>query len=313
MQNSYKIAIVTLVVILVVVMAYYLQSGDQNRPQQAVGLTSQSEMERIAGGTDSTRGQSFSGTAATDMAGIARHQLSQAEAAADPTNPQPLKRETALPVPDGQGYATPSQTALGGQGGTMIFDVPSTQPSAAIDLAPTTEPASLFDPPTATLAAAGAHSGGIAGLDRTPRPEVVSVPAGRMEGGKYTVKSGDTFSSIAAAKLGSENRWHVIAQANPLVDPARLRVGMVIRLPDATTASQESNHDTLTSTAEASGGAVYVVREGDTLSSIARQYYGNSGKWEKIYNANRAAIGRDPGHVRAGMKLVIPPAPNAAK
>lgn len=49
---------------------------------------------------------------------------------------------------------------------------------------------------------------------------------------RYTVKAGDTLSSIAARLLGSPSRWHDIAAVNPSIrDPKALKVGQVIKLP----------------------------------------------------------------------------------
>jgi nucleoid-associated protein YgaU len=50
----------------------------------------------------------------------------------------------------------------------------------------------------------------------------------------------------------------------------------------------------------------YVVRTGDTLSSIAQRYYGNGELWGRIYTANRKQIGSDPSELWAGLVLVIP-------
>ena len=52
----------------------------------------------------------------------------------------------------------------------------------------------------------------------------------------------------------------------------------------------------------------YVVRPGDTLSSIARKYYGDAWatSWQRIYEANRDLIGDDPGRINVGMRLEIP-------
>jgi putative glutamine transport system substrate-binding protein len=61
--------------------------------------------------------------------------------------------------------------------------------------------------------------------------------------------------------------------------------------------------------AGASGGAqTYVVQPGDTLSKIARKYYGKAWatSWQRIYEANRDVIGDDPGRLRVGMRLDIP-------
>jgi nucleoid-associated protein YgaU len=49
----------------------------------------------------------------------------------------------------------------------------------------------------------------------------------------------------------------------------------------------------------------YIVRKGDTLSKISKMYYGSSGKWYKIYEANRNLLD-DPDMLRPGMKLHIP-------
>jgi nucleoid-associated protein YgaU len=48
----------------------------------------------------------------------------------------------------------------------------------------------------------------------------------------------------------------------------------------------------------------HIVRPGDTLQSLARQYYGDANQWKKIYNANPDKI--DRGLPRPGQELVIP-------
>ncbi|MBN2137360.1 MAG: LysM peptidoglycan-binding domain-containing protein [Sedimentisphaerales bacterium] len=49
----------------------------------------------------------------------------------------------------------------------------------------------------------------------------------------------------------------------------------------------------------------YILRKNETLSDVARHYYGSPGDWRKIYNANRDTI-VDPDKVRPGTKLIIP-------
>lgn len=48
----------------------------------------------------------------------------------------------------------------------------------------------------------------------------------------------------------------------------------------------------------------YVVKRGDTLSSIARRLLGSAGKWSVLADANHIA---DPNRIRVGQTLVIPP------
>jgi nucleoid-associated protein YgaU len=123
----------------------------------------------------------------------------------------------------------------------------------------------------------------------------------------YTIKSGDTMSSIARDWFEDESKWDLIAKANPFVDPNRLAVGQVLRLPPKDTEREEID--------DRAGAAAttYVVRSGDNLSKIARAYYSDVSQWRIIYEANRELLGNNPNNLRVGMRLVIPPAPQPAE
>jgi len=49
----------------------------------------------------------------------------------------------------------------------------------------------------------------------------------------------------------------------------------------------------------------HIVRKTETLSDVARQYYGSPAKWQKIYNANRNVVS-NPNALRPGTKLILP-------
>ena len=49
----------------------------------------------------------------------------------------------------------------------------------------------------------------------------------------------------------------------------------------------------------------HLVRPGETLSGISYEYYGSTGKWRKIFEANRGTV-EDANTVRSGTKLIIP-------
>jgi nucleoid-associated protein YgaU len=49
----------------------------------------------------------------------------------------------------------------------------------------------------------------------------------------------------------------------------------------------------------------HIVRKGESLSSIAGQYYGTSSQWRKILTANQKAL-KDPNKIAPGTKLIIP-------
>ena len=112
-------------------------------------------------------------------------------------------------------------------------------------------------------------------------------------GSNYTVQQGDTLFSLAQQAYGDSTKWQVIYNANKQVigdDPNRLVPGEVLSIP-ALSPTPGSN---------------YTVQQGDTLFSLAQQAYGDSTKWQVIYNANKQVIGNDPNHLVPGAVLFIP-------
>jgi nucleoid-associated protein YgaU len=49
----------------------------------------------------------------------------------------------------------------------------------------------------------------------------------------------------------------------------------------------------------------YTIQSGDSLSKIARHFYGNPNDWQKIYEANKDKI-KDPNMIYPGQKIIIP-------
>ena len=47
----------------------------------------------------------------------------------------------------------------------------------------------------------------------------------------HIVSRGDTLWSIAESRLGAGHRWPEIAEVNGIIDPARLRVGFELTIP----------------------------------------------------------------------------------
>jgi nucleoid-associated protein YgaU len=108
----------------------------------------------------------------------------------------------------------------------------------------------------------------------------------------YTVQPGDTLWSIAQQFYGDGSQWNKIYDANKQIigpDPNNLRPGMVLTIPPVAPAT-----------------TTYTVRAGDSLWSIAQQFYGDGNQWNKIYDANKQVIGPDPNNLRPGIVLTIP-------
>jgi nucleoid-associated protein YgaU len=61
------------------------------------------------------------------------------------------------------------------------------------------------------------------------------------------------------------------------------------------------------STAPSPAGRSYTVVKGDSLSKIAKHFYGDAQKWRKIYEANRDEI-KNPDLIYPGQTFTIPDA-----
>jgi nucleoid-associated protein YgaU len=53
-------------------------------------------------------------------------------------------------------------------------------------------------------------------------------------------------------------------------------------------------------------GGTYTVQSGDTLSKIAKRYYGDAGEYNKIFQANTDKLS-DPDQIKVGQQLTLPP------
>lgn len=68
---------------------------------------------------------------------------------------------------------------------------------------------------------------------------------------------------------------------------------------------QEVKIDDLDAPSVTDGVQYYVIEKGDTLSGIAKRYYGNAMEYPKIFEANREVI-KDPDLIFPGQKIRIP-------
>ncbi len=112
---------------------------------------------------------------------------------------------------------------------------------------------------------------------------------------KYMVRGGDTLFTIAQA-FGLSSYWPLFwhnegrpqTRGGTLTNPGLIRPGWILEIP-------------------AEPLRTYVVRPGDSLSSIAQLFYGpgHGGWWHGIYDANRHTV-RDPRLIYPGEELRIP-------
>jgi nucleoid-associated protein YgaU len=168
-----------------------------------------------------------------------------------------------------------------------------------------------------------------AGLPMEPpgrfTPPTDAVP---ISSGSHLVTAGDTWWSIAERAYGDGRLYKPLFAWNRAIDPrVTLTPGTRLEVPpfdDLATAHGSLLPKDTALAAGSSGGTVeqtsaiesvtpagpaaemVVVREGDTLISIARDQLGDSSRWRELYEANRETLGRSPGPLTPGTQLVLP-------
>lgn len=147
-----------------------------------------------------------------------------------------------------------------------------------------------------------------------PEPVIVGETSPALQGETYTVKDGDSPTSIAEQ---FDTTAEAIMEANGITDPTQLEVGQQLIIPGAAPEDGEALGATTAppSTAEPStpvepetlvDGQVYIVQSGDIPETIAEQF-GISA--EALMEANGIT---DPTSLEVGQELIIPsPAPTA--
>jgi len=131
----------------------------------------------------------------------------------------------------------------------------------------------------------------------------------------HTIKSGETFSTIAAAYYGNAKYHKLISAANPKVDSSHLKIGQVITLPafdGKAEAAKSASAATSAPEKAVDAKKEYRVQAGDNLHRICMKLYGNPKNVDAIYALNKAAIGSDPAKLKLGMVLNLPAAPTVA-
>lgn len=126
----------------------------------------------------------------------------------------------------------------------------------------------------------------------------------------HTIAANETLSSIAKIVYGDGRHYKAIQDANPGIDPMKLRPGMVLQIPALEKAKQAAKTEAAEAVA-AADGKTYVVQKDDNLYKITRKLYGNGDKQDELYTLNKQTIGPDSTKLKPGMVLKLPAAPAA--
>ena len=134
------------------------------------------------------------------------------------------------------------------------------------------------------------------------RDRILESPQLQQEGTRssWTIRPGDSFWKIARDVLGSIDHYQALIDANRSIDPDRLTVGQVISLPAVGTAVKIGSAVEV----ESSAPQQHKVGRGETLASIARDYYGEE-DWNRLFEAKRDRIS-NPDRLKIGTWILIP-------
>jgi len=138
-------------------------------------------------------------------------------------------------------------------------------------------------------------AGNIKGVEKV-NDEHLSAPPSEEITEYYTVQPGDTLSKIASRLYGNAGKYPVIFEANREVikDPNLIYPGQILRIIKPPVVQAASDN--------------YTVKPGDTLSKIAKEFYGDARKYSIIFEANRDIL-KDPNIIHPGQKLRMPKIP----
>ncbi len=144
-------------------------------------------------------------------------------------------------------------------------------------------------------------------VNNTPPPPV-APPVAETE--DYTIVKGDTYATIATSKHTTSK---AIMDANPGVDPKKLKIGQKIHLPAPKSGSSTSmtpmSAPGTADIASAGGMVTYKVKSGDNLTTIAKNHHVTIKSIQSANNLTTTSI-------KVGQVLKIPgaaaPAPVTA-
>jgi nucleoid-associated protein YgaU len=146
----------------------------------------------------------------------------------------------------------------------------------------------------------------VASQNQKPEDVKLVEESGKMvpEGlpASYTVQKGDHLWSIAEKFYKSGYNFIDIAKANNLKNASIVEVGQTLTIPKV--AARPQTYKETVKTAAIDGNS-YTVAKGDSLWSISLRAYGDGFAWTRVYQANKAVIGKNPGVIEVGMVLTL--------
>jgi tetratricopeptide (TPR) repeat protein len=131
----------------------------------------------------------------------------------------------------------------------------------------------------------------------------------------HKIQPGESISSLAKRYYGDYKKFHQIAIYNDLADAAKVRVGQQIKIPvlegipimvDPSliqTDTAKAGRTTPDEPISVKGFIIHTVKAEDSLSKLAKKYYGDYKKFDLIANFNDIQVSDS---LRVGQEIKIP-------
>ena len=132
---------------------------------------------------------------------------------------------------------------------------------------------------------------------------------GQFPGAQINAQVGDETVTLTGRAPDVETKTQIMAAFNAAVETKNTLNQISIDKPTPVAAgSQFGSNPSFGSpigTTSASEQRMHDVVGGDTLSELAKKYYGDASKYNRIFEANRDQLS-DPDKIRVGQRLKIP-------
>ena len=130
---------------------------------------------------------------------------------------------------------------------------------------------------------------------------------GQFPGSQIDAQVGDDVVTLTGRTADVETKTRIMAAFNAAVETKNTlnQIQVEKPLPQAAGASPFNQPIGNLGTTTASETRFHDVVAGDTLSGLAKKYYGDGSNYNRIFDANRDQL-NDPDKIKVGQRLKIP-------
>ncbi len=119
----------------------------------------------------------------------------------------------------------------------------------------------------------------------------------------YSVQTGDSLWNIAEVQYHDGFMWETIAKANNISEPYIVYSNQKLTIPRIKTPAESGQISAIQTGKVTQTQSTYVIKQGDSLWSIAQASYGDGNLWTRIAEANSLV---DAATIHVDNTLIIP-------